>query len=270
MCFEVLQVWFLIFVSIWVLICHSSIFLVLTIWVFQLSQFEFCEFCHNLSFVTIWYCWLVEIWFFFQKKISSNLFSVKNFWLKRIFVKKNKLWTKFLVSLNVRVSVCSLLRYCLNVFFPPLPKVGCPKNVKIRNPWGNVVGRTGLRFEHFCSKMVKNHRGKKWFYRFFFICSLLRYHLNVFVLPLIEVRCPIRDSESLGKSNGNKWSQNWTFVLKNGLKLQRWNFSLICSLHLNVFLPPLPKVQCPNFFNFPNPWGKLMKISGLIFEYFCS
>ena len=30
------------------------------------------------------------------------------------------------ISKNVRLSVCSLLRYRLNVFLPPLPEVGCP------------------------------------------------------------------------------------------------------------------------------------------------
>ena len=68
-----------------------------------------------------------------------------------------------------------------------------------------------------------------------------------------------RDSESLRKSNGKKWSQIWTFLLKNGQKLpprKKVKKNYLCSLHLNVFLPPLPEVQCPNFLDFPNPWGK--------------
>ena len=44
----------------------------------------------------------------------------------------------------------------------------------------------------------------------------------------------------------------------------------ICSLRLNVFLPPLPEVQCPIFLDFWNPWKKVMERSGLIFENFCS
>ena len=55
---------------------------------------------------------------------------------------------------SVRLSVCSLLRYRLNVFFPPLPKVGCPIFLEIRNPWGKVMERSGLIFEHCCLKMV--------------------------------------------------------------------------------------------------------------------
>ena len=51
-------------------------------------------------------------------------------------------------------SVCSLLRYCLNVFLPPFPKVGCPIFLEIHNPWGKVIERSGLRFEHFCLEVV--------------------------------------------------------------------------------------------------------------------
>ena len=37
------------------------------------------------------------------------------------------------------------------------------------------------------------------------------------------------------------------------------------SLCLTVILPPLPKVHCPNFLDFRNPWGKVRqkKISDL-------
>ena len=40
------------------------------------------------------------------------------------------------VCVSVCLSVCSLLRYRLNVFLPPLPKVGCPKLLEIQNHWG--------------------------------------------------------------------------------------------------------------------------------------
>ena len=55
---------------------------------------------------------------------------------------------------SVRLSVCSLLRYRLNVFLPPLPEVKCPIFLEIRNPWGKVMERSGLRYEHFCLKNV--------------------------------------------------------------------------------------------------------------------
>ena len=73
------------------------------------------------------------------------------------------------VHLSVRLSVCSLLRYRLNVFFPPLPKVGYPIILEIRNPWGKVMERSGLRFEQFlfesCLKSPRNFFG--WFFPFF-------------------------------------------------------------------------------------------------------
>ena len=65
------------------------------------------------------------------------------------------------VCLCVCLCVCSLLRYRLNVFLPPLPEVKCPKFVEIRNPWGKVMERSGLTFEHFCLKVVSNRRAKK-------------------------------------------------------------------------------------------------------------
>ena len=50
--------------------------------------------------------------------------------------------------------IFSLLRYPLTVFLPPLPKVGCPIFLKIQNPWGKVMERSGLTFEYFCLEKV--------------------------------------------------------------------------------------------------------------------
>ena len=58
------------------------------------------------------------------------------------------------VRLYVCPSVCSLLRYRLTVFLPPLLEVGCPIFLEIQNPWGKVMERSGLRYEHFCLKIV--------------------------------------------------------------------------------------------------------------------
>ena len=68
------------------------------------------------------------------------------------------------VGVFVRVSVCSLLRYRLNVFLPPFPKVRCPIFLEIQNSWGKVMEISGLRFEHFRLKIVKNRRAKKSFF----------------------------------------------------------------------------------------------------------
>ena len=40
------------------------------------------------------------------------------------------------------------------VFLPPLPEVGCPIFLEIRNPWGKVMERSGVTFKHFCFKVV--------------------------------------------------------------------------------------------------------------------
>ena len=55
---------------------------------------------------------------------------------------------------SVCPSVCSLLRYHLTVFLPPLPEVGCPIFLEIQNPWGKVMERSGLAFEHFCLEVL--------------------------------------------------------------------------------------------------------------------
>ena len=39
------------------------------------------------------------------------------------------------------------------------------------------------------------------------------------------------------------------------------DFLFLCLLCLNVFLPPLPEVQCHNLLDFRNPWGKRIERS---------
>ena len=68
------------------------------------------------------------------------------------------------VHRSVCLSVCSLLRYRLNVFFPPLPKVGCPIFLEIQNPWGKVMEGSGLKFEHFFWKWSKIAKQKNSFF----------------------------------------------------------------------------------------------------------
>ena len=51
--------------------------------------------------------------------------------------------------------------YILRSILPPLSKVGCPKFLEIRNPWGKVLERSVLRIELFCWDVVKNRRAKK-------------------------------------------------------------------------------------------------------------
>ena len=147
---------------------------------------------------------------------------------------------------SVRLSVClcvcsqkkvffpslfSLLRYRLTVFLPPLPEVRCPIFLEIRNPSGKVMERSGLIFEHFCLKVVKNRRAKKSFFSLTFF---------TFEVPFNGLFAPtsrswmsniFRDLESLGKSNGKKWTHVHIFV-------QKW--SKVAARKKSFFLLILP------------------------------
>ena len=59
------------------------------------------------------------------------------------------------VCLSVCVCVCLLtFEVPFKRLFAPLPKVGCPIYLEIRNPWGKVMERSGFTFEHFCLEVV--------------------------------------------------------------------------------------------------------------------
>ena len=62
----------------------------------------------------------------------------------------------FCVFLVHPTVVSVLLRYRLTVFLPPLLEIGCQIFLEIPNPWGKVMERSGLIFEHFCLEVVKN------------------------------------------------------------------------------------------------------------------
>ena len=73
------------------------------------------------------------------------------------------------ISQNVRLSVRLSVRVftfevLFNVFLPPLPKVGCPIFLEIRNPWGKIMERSGLRFKHFCLEVVLKRKTKQKFF----------------------------------------------------------------------------------------------------------
>ena len=46
-------------------------------------------------------------------------------------------------------------------YFAPTSRSRMSKILEIRNPWGKVLERTGLRIEHFCLEVVLNRRAKK-------------------------------------------------------------------------------------------------------------
>ena len=125
---------------------------------------------------------------------------------------------------------CShFLRYRLNVFLLPAHKIGCSNFLVIRNPWEKVVEKVVKDLTIFSQKWSKIAKAKKVFLlmKKKLICPLARYCLNVLLPSFPEVGSPkmLEIYISLGKSNGNKWSQMWTFLLKKCLKsLQRKKF----------------------------------------------
>ena len=64
-------------------------------------------------------------------------------------------------------------------------------------------------------------------------CYLSPFHVldfEAYFAPTFRSRMSkiVRDSKSLGKSAGKKWSQNWTFLLGSGLKLPRKKSYFFC------------------------------------------
>ena len=184
------------------------------------------------------------------------------------------------ISRNVRLSVC--LCVCVFTFEVPFNGLFAPTS---QNQMSNIIRD---------SKSLGKSNGKKWsqIWTFLFENCLKspRKKKSFFFLPFFTFEVPfnglfaptsrsrmsniVRDLESLGKSNGKKWSQIWTLLFENCLKSpskKKFFFRtfLLLRYRLKVFLPPLPEVGCLIFLEIWNPWGKVMERSGLIFEYFC-
>ena len=127
-----------------------------------LRAFEDIQNCIIHSKVMAFFCWfgvrippplatseiLTRIWKvprFSKHRSSGPMLSIS---------RNVRLFVRLFVHPSVCPSVCSLLRYHLNVIFPPLPQVGCTIFLEIRNPWGKVMEKNGLRLEHFCLEVV--------------------------------------------------------------------------------------------------------------------
>ena len=99
----------------------------------------------------------------FSHKVSYNF-------LTKLFSKHRPSGPMLSISWNVRPFVCLSVRLFvrvftfevpLNVSFPPLLKVRCPIFLEIWNPWGKVMERSSLRFEHFVGSDLKSPKKKK-------------------------------------------------------------------------------------------------------------
>ena len=91
-------------------------------------------------------------WFYWRLRCEEDLiFEASALWADAFYKS---------ICPSVCLSVCLCVRLFTfevpfkRLFAPPLPEVGCPIFLEIRNPWGKVMERNGLRVEHFCLKMV--------------------------------------------------------------------------------------------------------------------
>ena len=86
---------------------------------------------------------------------TDVMFSGQRFAILAMFSKHRPSGTMLSISRFVRPSVCSLLRYRLSVFLPPLPEVGWPIFLEILNPWGKEMEKIFcLRFQFFSLEVV--------------------------------------------------------------------------------------------------------------------
>ena len=87
------------------------------------------------------------------------------------------------------------MTYRLNVFFPTLPKVGCPLFLEIQQHWGKVMKRSGLRIR----KKILIKRCK-----FFFIVFFCEFRLNksLIIKSIKSVNGPkIQKSGTISENN---------------------------------------------------------------------
>ena len=112
-------------------------------------------------------------------------------------------WSFLWVDLSICLCVClcvwvySLLRYHLNVFLPPLAKVGCPKVFEIWNHLGNKLEEVVSYLKYFTNKECKIAAQKEknvFFWRIlpyrvgFFWYWCFSFRLTVFLPPLPKVQ----------------------------------------------------------------------------------
>ena len=104
---------------------------------------------HDLSFFRPDLSYSNPIILSYFSNLSYPIFKASALWANAFYKSKCPY-----VCLCVCVCVCSLLRYRLNVFFSPTSRNRMSRMSRIRNPWGKVMERNGLRFEHLCLEVV--------------------------------------------------------------------------------------------------------------------
>ena len=141
------------------------------------------------------------------------------------------------ISRNVRLSVCPSVRVSVRLFTFEVPFNGLfapTSQSRMSNIFwdSESLGKSnGKKWSQIWTLLFENcrksPRKKKFFFSplFSFFFYLLRFlvFFNGFFSPTSRswMSNIFRDSESLGKSNGKKWSQIWTFLFENCLKSPR-------------------------------------------------
>ena len=217
--------------------------------------------------------------------VLFGLFGSLGFSLDFLIFKASALWADAFykskcppVRLSVCLCVCSLLRYRLTVFLPPTSRSRMSYIFKDSESLGKNNGKKWSQiWTFFFENCLKLPRKKSFFLHFFRSSSVFGLFQRSFAPTSRSwISNILRDSESLGKINGKKWSRIWTFLFENCLKSPRKkkkNFTFLVFFvfwsFLTVFLTPLPEVGCPIFLEIRHPWGKVMERSGLRYEHFC-
>ena len=103
---------------------------------------------------------------------------------------------------------------------------------------------------------------KVFFFTFFGLLWFLVFFNGLFV-PISQSGMSniVRDSESLGKSNGKKWSQIWTFLIENCLKSPRkkkffFSFFFTFEVPFNGLFASTSRSRMSNIFRDSEPLGK--------------
>ena len=179
---------------------------------------------------------------------------------------------------SVCPCLCSLLRYCLNVFLPPVPKVGWPIFLEIWNPWGKVMKEVLSDLKTFTNKGCKIATQKK-----FIFGQILLYQAGLFwyrstfnglfaSISQSSMSKLFRLSESLGGKMERSGLRFEKCLIKGFKSLrQKKVFYGFFSSHLFTLFKrlftPLLKLKCQFFLDFGifgksngNKWSQIWKL----------
>ena len=196
---------------------------------------------------------------FHSLRISKQVFKASALWADAFY--KSKCLS---VCPSVSVSVCVFtFEVPFNSLFAPTSRSRMSNIFRDSESLGKSKGKKWSRIWTFLFKnWQKLPRKKKFFSLTFFTFEV---PFNDLFAPTSQSRISniFRDSESLEKSNGKKWSQIWTFLFENGQKSLRKKKNVLTFFTFEVLF------NGPIFLEIRSPWGKVMERSGLTFEHFC-